>query len=1099
MPFLEDDPGSQLMRQPIGAPPPEPPTPATWGETMGEAWRSSPAYSVASALMPQPDYQPQPGYDPIPALVGTKYEPFMGRFLGDVNPQQTRDEQAKVDQELADQDTYDRSGLAGKALTFAAGFLDPALALMPEARVAEAGIGLGTRALRATGAGLAYSAANEAEAALSHPTTPGEAAERIASNTVLMGVLGTALGHLTAPEAERAVKGLDATRADLAPGAKPPPFETPVPHAELDKSINAAEADQRTMNLSSMHLPDAVEYGLTRFSPTARVGASGSLEGKRAMFDLAETMLRFDHNEIGVPNARGGVPIDRLVKTQDNALMAQTHDILSSSFRDYSKTAEGPDKLDYAGFNREVAKAAHYEDQHPIGQVAQAASELRAKVIEPVSNLAQATKDRDGNPMLGEMLEPPRGALSFFPWQWAKAAIDAKFNEARQTFTDWYESEQLRKQAIRDKLTRLRGARDALPEEDTEGQRSVQQAIEEQIKTWGGKTVNEALAALKRRAVKEEGREEGKPSLHEADRAVDAAVDKILSSDRLDLTRQELQNRAEQTINRISNGPDGRLVYDEASAKPMIGPPGRGNEVRGSLKGRDFAIPRNLVWQFGDVHAERNIAAFLRTALPDIHLTDRFGDVTMEDEFRKIDDGFAARHKPGESEKASKALEREHDMVIRDVAAQRDRIRHIYGWSRTAPHPQAARIAQALRGVNFLADLGSSVVNRMNDMTNAVARHGMLNVFHDEFMPLMGYLTRLNPEPWKAARGSAHDMAIGLDGMLGHIQHQYEANDYLPRNRFERGLATAVDRAMWLNFHAGWTDSMKVGAASVAQSNLLRIAGRSAGGNASQKEITQLAQAGIDAPMAERIWNAFHEEGGGQVFGKDTRIANAGAWSDKAAARVFSSAVARDAEAAVLTPGGEKALFLSDPILSLLQAYKSFVAAAHEKLLLANLQQMDTRTLQYLVTAIGTGMLSTEVYSLISGTPTPDTPQGWIKEAVDRSAMLGWLGSGIKDIGKATGGALDPWRLVGAGQPYMRRSEDTAGSVLGPTWEKLTGIAQVATDSAQGKWTGQDTHKLRMLLPLQNWWAIRGGLDAVENGFNNAIGVKPRARALQYH
>jgi hypothetical protein len=93
----------------------------------------------------------------------------------------------------------------------------------------------------------------------------------------------------------------------------------------------------------------------------------------------------------------------------------------------------------------------------------------------------------------------------------------------------------------------------------------------------------------------------------------------------------------------------------------------------------------------------------------------------------------------------------------------------------------------------------------------------------------------------------------------------------------------------------------------------------------------------------------------------------------------------------VLTPGMEKPLWMSGPVVSLLGQYKSFVAAAHEKLLISNLQQMDIHTLEGLIASVGVGMLSYRAYTLLSGAPASDRPQDWIKEGISRSAILGWF------------------------------------------------------------------------------------------------------------
>jgi hypothetical protein len=1138
---------TQMMRAPTGAPQPaEPPPPPGWGDIFGAAWRDSPLYSVGSALGERPEYAPEPGYDPVPGIMGTRYEGFADRFLGDVSPLQTERTKAAIDQELHDSDTWDRSGIAGKAAIFAGGFIDPALALLPEARAAEAGIGLGTRFLRAGAAGAAYATAYEGEMALSHPESMGQAAEHIASNTLLMGVLGGAIGHLTAPETARAVKGLDETRADIRANIAPavdatgkpvelPPIPPTVQPSKpaLAADLSAAESDKRTMELSRIGLPTGVQEAMRKvpgggaaidattaafmhMSPTLRIFSSDSIEARRAAGDLAETGLRFTQAEEGVPSAQGGISLWRLNRMQQTAFKMETNQALTDEFLKYRGetsrartelsdfTGRKPeDKLSWSQFKERVTLAGYNGYTDAIPEVAVAATRLRDRTLNPVGDWLETIKDREGNPLLSANRGPPAGDPSWFPRRWNPLALASRYNDALHTFSDWLTTEQLRKQGIRERLRGLRANRDLLPPDVASTRyRSLQSEIEEQIKGWGGKTTDEALAALKKRAVREEGRAEGGPSLKEADHAVDLAVDRILANESIDRSPQDISSLAAEIIDRIRSSPDGRLPYDAPSGGIRIGPPGKGNELRGSLNARDFAIPSAMVKDFLELDAERVMAAHLRTVIPDGHLVERFGDVDMTENFRKINEDYT-RLREGKNESQLRAIDRQQQAVIRDVAALRDRIRGTYGWSRGADHPQLARVANAVRNWNFLTDLNSSVINRFIDPINALARHSLLDVFGDAYLPMIKAWSQIDKTQWKAAKQSMHDLGVGVDTALGHIQHQYDDvfDDYLPGNKFERGLREAVNQSMRINLHGPWTDHWKTVGGVVAQAELLRTAGRVAGGTATKKDIANLANAGIELPMAERIWNQFSKEGGGQTFGKATHIPNTGSWADSGARQAFSASVARDADMSVLQPGLEKPLWLSDPILSLAGQYRSFIAAAYEKIFIANLQRMDAITLQHTLAALSMGTLSYAAYSWIAGRPLSDNPADWVKEAVSRSALFAWLSEAASMAGKLSGGAADPWRLAGAGRPLSRTADiDALGELLGPTASKVQGIAKAASHGlisdkyGRTAWTARDTHNMRVLLPLQNHFLWRRPLDAVEDNFNSAIGIRPMNR-----
>ena len=630
--------------------------------------------------------------------------------------------------------------------------------------------------------------------------------------------------------------------------------------------------------------------------------------------------------------------------------------------------------------------------------------------------------------------------------------------------------------------------------------------MEKELRDWKGDTTAEAVSSLKARddAERVRGLKQnagvygGKGErLTSADGPVDRAVKSILKSDR-DLSREDLESRASEILDRINSTPDGRLPYDVASGGPAMGVPTANQPVRGSLNSRDFAIPTHMVKDFINTDTEHVISSFLRTTIPDIHITDRFGDVEMKDVFRRLNEEYdAKRSAAGDNAKKLTAIDNERKAMARDLAATRDRLRGVYGWELAKNQPNAARISNAARFFNLITDLGTSVFNRMTDAINSVYRHGFMGVLRDAYVPYFKGLIGMEKEFNPAFRQSMQDMSVGIDGTLGHMANNFGdiLENHTPGNKFERALKWGADKSMILNLHGPWTDGMKMIAGQTAGANFLRTAERVTLGQASADDIRMLAQSGIEPQMAERIWNAYKGQDGGQEFGKGTHVANTASWQDMQARTTFAAAVGRDADLSVLTPGMEKPLWMSGPVVSLLGQYKSFIAAAHERVLISNLQQMDGRTLQGLAASLGMGMLSYRVYTLLSGHPVSDRPQDWIKEGISRSAILGWYSELNAMQAKFTGGATDMFRVIGADHPLSRRQSNSALSeMLGPTYAKLEGLAGGLNDASHGTWTAQDTHKMRQAVFLQNLWAVRRLFDQAEDGINQQMGVKPLNR-----
>ena len=667
---------------------------------------------------------------------------------------------------------------------------------------------------------------------------------------------------------------------------------------------------------------------------------------------------------------------------------------------------------------------------------------------------------------------------------------------------------QARYQTMKDLMVRAR--------ENAENERLGTRAkMEDEIRNWKGNSAREAEGALKARdeaerlrdLKKDAGVSEGKGNrLTSADDAVDSAVKRIIEK-RRDLDRGELEDKADEIIDRILGSPDGRLAYDE---HPTLGPPefSGGQEVRGALRNRTFPIPSAAIHDFLEHDTQHLVTCYLRSILPDVHLTRRFGDIEMSEQFRKINEEYSRMAAGMTSEKELVALEKERQGGIRDLAAIRDRLRGVYGWSPDPRSRNAARISGIARNWNMLADLGTSVANRLGDAgANGVFRHGFMNVMHDSWRPMFQAMTG-NPTLAKAYREQAMAMAVGTDGMLGHMAHDFgdAMENYRPGSKFERGLSWAADKSMLINMHGPWTDWTKTMISGVASAEIIRASERIVNGVETAKDIERLAANNIDRNMAVKIWKNY-SDGGGQII-EGTHVPNTRDWKDLDARTAFEAAVGREADIAVITPGMEKPLWMSGPVAGLIGQFKSFVAGSYERLLISNLQQRDARTIQGLLTAVATGMVSYRLYTWLSGKPASDNPADWIKEGIHRSAILSWFSEINEMQAKFTGGATDMYRLTGATSPLTRRDQSPAGALLGPTYSRIEGLLGATGDALRAMlahtvggdpqkviWTAQDTHKLRELMFLQNLAGFRILLDKAEDGINSALGVPHRDKS----
>ena len=867
--------------------------------------------------------------------------------------------------------------------------------------------------------------------------------------------------------------------------------------------LSAAATDTRQLQLKGA-------FGLEKLkvSPELYIYGSQGVEAKRALKDIADTGLQFKGDATGQV-APFGPPLENVKKVIKNNALAETDDIIASSWKDHYWAGSPPgaakqalakqgigaapaaDRLGYSDFDKAVGLAMHNGDTHAIPEVQKAAQQLRSRLIDPVSKMAEETNGPDGQPMLDPARGPPAGAKSFFPLMFDRDKITADYDGARNLFTNALERDQAIKADAQPRLQSLSdelGA--AVKKGDTAAQRDVIGRIEGELKQWPGNTAREALRAIKTRD--ENLAANSTAGTLPAGTAVAKAVNKILASDQT-LSRQELRSTAQQWVDRVIGSPQGRLDYDLQSGGSFGGFKG-GDEARGSLKERKTWIDVNELADRGYINtsAKQGVASLYRTVLPDTLLTKRFGDAEMTDTFKRINEEYAAKAIPGED---TTKLFKERDQVISKLAAVRDRLRNVNGWDVSPQSRKAASVIRDFQNYNALRQLGTSWIVRLTDLTNGTFRHGLSTTFKDSWVPFVQSL--MDPQFRGILRDQAADAAVGTDGLLGHMGHNLnDVIDSEPQNRFSRTLAWSADKSMMLNFHGPLTDAAKTMAYNVAQGEVGRISARVVDGTATSADIEKLAQASISQDMAARIskqYEANHTEAGGRKF------ANLSTWTDAGAKEAFGSAMQHEAMMTVMMPGiGNKPIFMDSNAGRLLMQYKSFVAAAHSNILLANLQQRDARTLAGVMTTFGTGVLATAWYKILAGQPMPDTPQNWIKEGIDRAAMTGWIGEANRSISGASHGSVSLDRLYGATGASSRRSNvDFLGQFMGPTADLVNKIGSMGVHTVEGNIGASDVHNARLMFPLQNLQGLRILFDKVGDSVDDSLGFPQRQAAGQ--
>lgn len=658
----------------------------------------------------------------------------------------------------------------------------------------------------------------------------------------------------------------------------------------------------------------------------------------------------------------------------------------------------------------------------------------------------------------------------------------------------------------------------------------IRKDIEAQVGLWQGTSANEAKAAIAAAekaaaasALKQQDVGPQLPSarvgprLKQGDKAVDRFVRRTLNRTDLDLTRAELEEVADDTINRILGSPDGRMPYDFESGGPRVGWKGGADSAsppRGPLHERRLDVTNEWAWDWIEHDIEKAAHQYINTMVPDLVWTKRFGDVDGTELFRKVDDGFKRLSREidqnpnlskAEKEKAQTRNEEERKASIEDLAAMRDQQRRVYGWSNDAVMQRAALYADHAKKIANIVSINSAPLASMADFAGPIIRHGM-EVTYGEAFPLLMRMLRAKPGEDPFAEMLYHEIrgfGLGLDVALNrHRGMESWADVYASQSRFGKTLQTANDLSFAVNGLNFLTDIQKQWAGTVAHIVYIRamrnwLADASTPfGKATEKEVARLASGGVDRAMAQRILDAIDadpktlREGAGA---KLVEVSNPGTWTDRQAATAFAGLVARDADIMVPTPGHESPNIMSHPTLGVLFQFKRILMAGTERILAANLQRSDAQALSGIFAAIVFGMASFKASSVLQGKDISDKPIAeWIREGIDRSNVTGLVSESNNMIKKLTG--ADVYRPFGAQEESTRfQSRSTLETILGPTAGRVNNIAQFVRNVGGENYSASDTRALRnAVIPWQNLWYIRGAVNKAEDGINHVFGVPER-------
>ncbi len=1063
------------------------------------------------ATIPFNQFEAVEGYNPFEddnTLAG--YEDYADAFIHSQSPLETSAIKQRIDRQIQDRTLLAEAGGAGFTSSLAMGVIDPinvAATFIPGGLAVRGGSvarTAGTLALSNAGAGVL---SETALSATQETRTLTESALNVAFDATLGGVMGSAI-QLVKNRGALAAK----FRNDVIGEQQTQPQNIPN-NIPGDRSIGAAEVFDTTLEQEAIKGPSFVNRTMN-VSPVGRVAQSPSKIARQINQQLAENNFTYAKNEEGIASFGA---VETAVRRFD-ALVYKQVESTRDYYKQYKQAARtgGDTRMSHIEFSEAVGDAMRNGDQHAIPQVAEAARAIRPIVEQTKNNMVELGILREGVKVTT--------AESYFPRIYKFDKILSDRSEFKKVIADWLgETNQIavnKAQGSLDKavagIERAENARPAAEKlgaeireaESWSGKKTeLLSEVDKNIRLIGEKqAVTDELSALKGLEKQTKKQAKRQAQLERKLSAIDSAeqtlpklqrhleiLDKprqfrneharlarhANSLTRFDRRRQAAMRRmepmdregleaaADDIINKIIGAPAG-IVPGELIPDGLT-------KHAGFTKARTLNIPDERIKDFLESDVNYVMENYIRQVAPEIELTKRFGRVDMDGQIKAITEDYNRLISEAATPKERAKLEKRRDADLRDIRAMRDRLLGTYR-APSDPNTFFIRAGRVARHVNFLRLLGGMTISSLPDMARPIMQHGLRSALK----PLGKMMTDISK--MRIAKADLREMGIGLEYALSSRSKVIaDLNDPYSRRTFlERGLEWSSQKFGNFTLMNQYTDTMKMWSGLITQSKVLNAAKAVAGGkNLSKKEITKLAHIGIDESMLHRIADQYSRHGedlDGLLTGHSHM------WDDRVVREAFQNAVLKDVRTTVITPGiGDTPLFMSTEVGKIVMQFKTFFFATHNRALVSGIQSGDASFYYGALLQVGLGSLVYVLKSMMAGREINTDPSNLVKEGLDWSGMMGWLGEPNNMIENLSGGTYGMSALFGGPPASRYQSRNSIWSLAGPTFDMGGDVKNIISGVFNGEFDDREVRSVRKLLPFQNLFYLAPLLNQVED------------------
>lgn len=1058
------------------------------------------------ATAPFNQFEDVEGYNPFEdELTLSGYEDYADAFIHSNSPQETAAIKQRIDRERNDKQMLADAGGAGVVSSITMGVIDPinvAAMMIPGGAIVKGG----SVATTAGKFALANTAGGVASEMALHSTqetrTLTESAINITLDAMIGGTLGSA-AQLVKNRGELVTKVRNDLIGEQQSGQQNIPDNS---------SVGAMEVPNTTLEQETLKGPSFINRTMN-VSPAGRAAQSPAKTVRQINQQLAENNFTFAKNEEGIATFTS---VETKVRGYE-ALIYKQVESTKDAYKYYRKNARanGENTLSLYEFSEQVGDAMRNGDRHVIPEVAEAATAIRPIVEKTKNRMIELGILREGVSV--------STSESYFPRIYKFDKILSDRTQFKKIIADWLEEiNQTAVNKAKGSLDRaeigIDKARNASPQaerlgleikeaESWSGKKSLlmddiskyqkiineKNAVEVELNSLSNlaklnKTQTRRQATLQRKLQRINDAENKLPALQRSldildnprkfrneHRRLTRTANSLTRYDRIrqsalnrmtPLEREEIDAAADDIINKIIGAPSG-IVPSELIPEGLV-------KRAGFTKDRTLNIPDERIKDYLESDVNYVMENYIRQVAPEIELTAKFGRVDMEDQIKAITEEYNQLIADATTPKERSRLEARREADLRDIRAMRDRLLGTYGAPKD-PSTFFVRAGRVARHVNFLRLLGGMTISSLPDMARPIMQHGLRSALK----PLGKMLTDIGA--MRIVKADLREMGIGLEYALSSRSKVIAdlSDPYSRRSYLERGLQWSSQKFGNLTLMNQYTDTMKMWSGVITQSKVLRAANTlDAGGSLSKREIKKLAHIGIDESMLKRIADQFKRHGedlDGMLTG------HSHLWDDRVVRETFQAAVLKDVRTTVITPGiGDTPLMMSSELGKIVMQFKTFFFATHNRALVSGIQSGDASFYYGALLQVALGSLVYVLKAKMAGRDINTEPANLVKEGLDWSGMMGWLGEPNNVLENLSGGTYGMSAMFGGPPASRYQSRNGIGALLGPTFDLGGDIKNITSGVLNGEFDDREVRSVRKLLPFQNLFYLSPLLNQVE-------------------